>query len=509
MATQIAFSDLNDWLAAQAENIPQTAYELEITDLTVSDIGDSVNDGTLGNILLNNDTKYVDLSATEIPSGVEDMTFCFFDCVTLVKSPVLPDTVTVMENCFQYCSLVDAPVLPSAVESLSYCFYGCENLVIPPVIPSTVTTMYACFYGCKAMIQAPEIPSGVTNWSGLFENCISLTIPPEIPSGVTAINDAFSGCTSLTQVPEIPSTVIDMRYTFSECYNISYVPIIPSSVIAMKECFKNCINLVKINRFEVPLSAMKTNYFQNAFQGCSSLTTIGYIPEESQDWHIVRLWLGVNIGLGSSVFAGKIFSRDGTSITIYDTPYTSSANAEVELPNLTDELWFTTDTVSYIDNIIQEVISTRLSYWNKDVLDPSEKHFVMKADDPLNFITNLPFVTVKRISQGGNSTSTTYTLDDGEKFSNWDFIISISSMYDNYQNIYNVIPQFEIQWCINERSGAEQRECFLSGGSTGGTDRRIAWGAVSDTQWVIGIRNGTSGHLPKFGGFFGVRFGRP
>ena len=215
MATQIAFSDLNDWLIAQEENTPQTAYELEITGLTVSDIGGSGEDGTLGNILMNNDTKYVDLSATEIPSGVEDMTFCFFDCVTLVKSPVLPDTVTVMENCFQYCSLVDAPVLPSAVENLNYCFYGCENIVIPPVIPATVTTMYACFYDCKAMIQAPEIPSGVTNWSGLFENCISLTIPPEIPSGVTAINDAFSGCTSLTQVPEIPSTVRDMRYTFS------------------------------------------------------------------------------------------------------------------------------------------------------------------------------------------------------------------------------------------------------------------------------------------------------
>ena len=117
-------------------------------------------------------------------------------------------------------------------------------------------------------------------------------------------------------------------------------------------------------------------------------------------------------------------------------------------------------------------------------------------------------MTIKRISQsGGSATGTTYTLDAGESFLDWDFIIPIGTMYDDYQHVFAFIPKFEIEWCINEMTGTSQQENFLLCGSTGGTDRRIAWGCISATQWKVGIRNGSSGHMPKLGGFFGVKFG--
>ena len=483
MATQIAFSDLNAWLTAQAENTPQTAYEIEVTGLADSDIAPSYTEGSLGYVIKANPTKYVDLSETEIPDTIDSMADCFYGCGNLIKSPAIP----------------------SGVETLANCFYEWSSLIQAPSIPHNVRDMYYCFYRCTSLTQAPALSVFTSNLVGTFYGCTNITNVPAIPSSVVDMNKAFKECAGITTVPAIPSGVENMEEAFAECYNISYVAGIPSTVLNMKNCFLNCINLERINSFTVPLATLKDNEdFQDAFKGCSSLTAIGYEPQEAQDWHIIQLSFST-VG-GTSYFAATIYSRDGTDITVSAKPFTGST---VKLPVLTDELWYPEGMVGWqVLDTIDEVISTRLSYWNKDVLDPSEKHFVMKAADPLNFISNLPFVTVKRISQGGNSLTSTYTLDNGEKFSNWDFIIPIATMYDDYQHVYQFIPESEIEWCINNLTGSDLKESFLLAGSTGGTDRRIAWGAVSDTQWVIGLRNGTSGHLPKFGGFFGVRFSR-
>lgn len=485
MATQIAFSDLNDWLTAQAENTPQSPYELEITDLLDSDIAPSYTEGSLGYVIKTNPTKYVDLSETELPDTIDSMADCFKGCGNLIKSPTIP----------------------SGVENLENCFYECSLLIQAPVIPHSVRNMYYCFYRCTSLTQAPSLSAYTTNLVGTFYGCTNITNVPAIPLFVVDMSKAFKECTGITTVPSIPSTVEYMEEAFAECYNISYVASISYRVLNMKNCFLNCINLERINSFTVPLATLKDNEdFQDAFKGCSSLTVIGYEPQEAQDWHIIQM--SFTVSGGNSYFAATIYSRDGTYTTISIKPFTGST---VKLPVLTDELWYPEGMVGWqVLDAIDEVISTRLSYWNKDVLDPSEKHFVMKADDPLNFITNLPFVTIKRISQsGGSSTSTTYTLDAGESFLDWDFIIPIGTMYDDYQHVFDFIPKFEIEWCINEMTGTAQQENFLLAGSTGGTDRRIAWGCISATQWKVGIRNGTSGHLPKLGGFFGVRFGRP
>lgn len=115
---------------------------------------------------------------------------------------------------------------------------------------------------------------------------------------------------------------------------------------------------------------------------------------------------------------------------------------------------------------------------------------------------------IKRIADGTyDSTSATHSLATGEKFTDWDFIIPIISLYDNYQLQFNFIPKAEIEYCIGLSSGASQNEHFIASGSTGGTDRRICWGCISDTQFKVGIRNGTSSHVGHLYGFYGVKFG--
>ena len=112
-------------------------------------------------------------------------------------------------------------------------------------------------------------------------------------------------------------------------------------------------------------------------------------------------------------------------------------------------------------------------------------------------------VTIRRLKDADTSaTSTTYSLDSGESFLDWDFIIPVVTLYDREQSVLQFIPKAEIQ--SNMEGGDSE---FLHCGSTGGTDRRLAWSPKSATTYRVGMRNGTSGHLPHLWGFYGVKFG--
>ena len=112
--------------------------------------------------------------------------------------------------------------------------------------------------------------------------------------------------------------------------------------------------------------------------------------------------------------------------------------------------------------------------------------------------------TIKRLKDADTSaTNTTYNLDSGESFLDWDFIIPIVTLYDSEQQQTQFIPKAEIEWQIAS-SGSDS--AFMQCGSTSGTDRRLAWCPKSATTYRVGMRNGTSGHLPHLWGFYGVKF---
>src|SRR5574344_2075675 len=241
MSTTVAFSDLNAWLSNAAANTADTAYSLNVTGLTESNTKSSNTTGTIGYVLKNNSTKYVNLSDTVIPSSVTNMAFTFYGCTSLVTAPAIPSSVTDMHGTFYGCtSLVTAPAIPSSVTDMAYTFYGCTSLVTAPAIPSSVTDMSYTFYGCTSLVTAPAIPSSVTNMYYTFYGCTSLVTAPSIPSSVTDMASAFYGCTSLVTAPAIPSSVTDMASAFYGCTSLTSVYKMKAyPAITGKNCFTN------------------------------------------------------------------------------------------------------------------------------------------------------------------------------------------------------------------------------------------------------------------------------
>src|SRR5574344_914090 len=155
MSITVAFSDLNTWLSNAAANTADTAYSLNVTGLTESNINPSDTTGTIGYVLKSNSTKYVNLSDTVIPSSVTNMSFTFYGCTSLVTSLAIPSSVTNMYGTFYGCtSLVTAPAIPSSVTDMAFTFFGCTSLVTAPAIPSSVTDMSYTFFYCKSLVTA-------------------------------------------------------------------------------------------------------------------------------------------------------------------------------------------------------------------------------------------------------------------------------------------------------------------------------------------------------------------
>ena len=258
-------ADLDNYLKNTAPHTDGIHY-IKVTGLTAADLkGDNGprRPSPLGKILSDNPTKKVALKLSEV-SGLTDMSYCFYQCTSLIQAPAIPSGVTNMRWCFYGCtSLTQAPVIPSGVTDMSSCFSGCRSLTQAPVIPSGVTNMLSCFENCKRLIQAPEIPSTVTNMRSCFENCKSLTQAPAIPSGVTDMWNCFKNCESLTQAPAIPSGVTNMRLCFYGCEKITAVTLKCNYVEGkFDRAFGGCKALTA-NSIKVPAGQLQT-YKDNA-----------------------------------------------------------------------------------------------------------------------------------------------------------------------------------------------------------------------------------------------------
>ena len=376
----VDISTLSTYLAGLDPNTVSAAYKIYIRGLTSSNVSD------IQTALIANPTKFVDLTYTTIPSGT-DCTDLFADCVTLTKSAVLDSNTTSLMRTFDGCSnLQEAPALPSALEDMTMCFRGCSSIVTPPTIPSTVAYLDECFKNCTSLTEAPILPSGTILLNGTFAGCSSLEEPPVIPSGVTNIANLFNGCTSLEETPDIPSGVTSIYKTFYGCTSIENVSSIPASVTNGEEAFSGCTSLQKIDEFNIPLATLKNNPdFQNMFAGCTSLTQIGFKVDSSTDWHVFSL------SVGSSSIEGKVYGvNSNKQITTATIPSTSITKSSIRLPVLTDELWFPTGlTDSEIDDTILDMLVKRYGVFNKTVIDPRHKSFVLLADDPSYITTNI------------------------------------------------------------------------------------------------------------------------
>ena len=209
----VAFSNLSTYLASLPSGADRDhPYKLNITELSASDVYNDGNSSTNLNNALKAAGRFIDLSATTLPSGL-----------------------TLLQNAFAGNSyLVGAPSIPSGVTNMGGCFNGCSNLKIPPAsIANTVTGMASCFWDCYRLETAPALPSSVELIGGCFGGCSSLTSAPVIPASVTSMVNIFNGCSSLSGTVTVNALITDSekwKDSFNGCTSLTSVVVKSSNV---------------------------------------------------------------------------------------------------------------------------------------------------------------------------------------------------------------------------------------------------------------------------------------
>ena len=142
--TKVKYEDLDDYLQNKASDTD--INYIEVIELRKADLKEAGGLSPLGSTLLKNNGKKVALKLGGV-SGVEDMSYCFFNCTSLVQVSALPEGVT----------------------NMSYCFIGCTNLTEAPAIPESVTNMNSCF-GLCSKLEGAVLKCNYNSAGKMFEN---------------------------------------------------------------------------------------------------------------------------------------------------------------------------------------------------------------------------------------------------------------------------------------------------------------------------------------------------
>ena len=191
-------------------------------------------------------------------TGVTSIGDDAFDGCSRLTSINIPDGVTsIGEDAFSDCSSLTSINIPEGVTSIGGgAFSDCSSLT-SITIPDGVTSIGGnAFYSCEALTSI-TIPNSVTSIGNrAFGYCSSLA-SITIPNSVTSIGDAaFGCCSSLASIKvESDNEVYDSR---NDCNAIIKTE--------TNELITGCKNTI------IPNSA--TSIMNNAFNGCSGLTSI-------------------------------------------------------------------------------------------------------------------------------------------------------------------------------------------------------------------------------------------
>ena len=231
------------------------------------------------------------LTSINIPNSVTDICGGAFDGCSNLTSINIPSSVTnIFHSAFYGCSSLtsisvasDNPnydsrnncnaIIETATNTL---IAGCKNTTIP----NSVTTIGIGAFSGRSSLTAINIPNSVTSIGDMaFEGCSGLTAV-NIPNSVTNIDNwAFLGCSGLTAI-NIPNSVTTIDDgAFAGCSSLASISVVSDN--PNYDSRNNCNAIIETATNTLIAGCMNTaipnsvtSIGDEAFSGCSSLTTI-------------------------------------------------------------------------------------------------------------------------------------------------------------------------------------------------------------------------------------------
>lgn len=254
------------------------------------------------------------LETITMPSNLREIGGNAFYYCQALQSIEIPATVgTIGEEAFYCCTALKEITIPEGVETIDYnTFNGCSSLA-RITLPSTLTTIAGAFFDCRSLTRVDisdiakwckinfgyDTPLSVAN-AALYLNGSVVTEIDAAEMGIDSFSEyCFSGCSSITSLNANRKEV--GHYAFGDCPNLETV----SSLYKIgSHAFYNCKKLRAIS------SLSNAHIGQNAFEGCTALTSISHYPFSYTEYVGYRAFKGctslTTISLQDGKFANTI-----------------------------------------------------------------------------------------------------------------------------------------------------------------------------------------------------------
>ena len=191
--------------------------------------------------------------------------------------------ISLGDEAFYWCSSLTSVLIPNSIISIGEgCFNKCTNLTSVE-IPNSVTSIGVNAFRSCSNLTSVEIGNSVTSiGSSSFEGCSSLA-SIEIPNSVTSIgNNAFYGTVWFNNQSDGVVYAGKVAYKYKGTMPSGTVITLKNGTLGIGEnAFSGRTNLTGV---EIPLSISKIG--DNAFRGCSGLSCI--IVDEDNEYYDSR-----------------------------------------------------------------------------------------------------------------------------------------------------------------------------------------------------------------------------